>query len=228
MVIEKPGLARNDPIGAKPGSSEDCSDTFRSRYSLDDWAQVIERAIADHSGRVTGGVAKIALIGISEGSDTVARLSARGFRGPIASIGGGCTGTMSALLASAVAREREKRAGPSVSEVEAVLKDIRAQPDAWGRFAFGHTFMRYATFGAQCDLEGLANHPDKVFIAYGTMDDTDVLGLESTVERRNRAGLPVRLVRVRGGDHGLQIGSADHLKPTMRAFVEWGFSENSN
>jgi alpha-beta hydrolase superfamily lysophospholipase len=221
MVVEKPGVAFDGEIGPSPGRSEGCSLEFRARYELDDWVDVLRRALADASPR-----AGVALLGVSEGGTAAARLSQEGFTGSIGVVSGGACLAAGALIERAYERERIGHPGTGLEETLRLLEEIAAAPDAIDRYAWGQTFRRWSTFGAACNVRALEPYPGQVFIAYGTSDDgADIAAFEDFARLRQAAGLPVRLHPVRGGDHDLMVGEVDHRESTFEAFLEYAFPE---
>lgn len=220
LIVERPGLRRNDPLGPTPGQSEGCPLAFRARYSLEDWGAVVQRAFADYR-RNESRSAIMALVGISEGTKTAVWLARHGFRGPVASFGGAdCDGDMVGMLARARRRERAHQPGPSPAEEARTIAQIRADPMAIDRFAWGHTFLRWSTFGDQCHREGLERHPALVFLAYGAKDPgADVAEIERLAHRRQAMDLPVTVERIEGGDHGLSVGDQDKAPATFGQFL---------
>ena len=221
MVVEKPGVAFDGEIGPSPGRSEGCGWEFRARYELDDWVDVLRRALADASPR-----AGVALLGVSEGGTAAARLSLEGFSGSIGVVSGGACLAAGALIERAYERERIGHPGTGVEETLRLLEDIAAAPDAIDRYAWGQTFRRWSTFGAACNVRALEPYPGRVFIAYGTSDDgADIAAFEDFARLRKDAGRPVRLHPVRGGDHDLMAGDIDHRESTFAAFLAYAFPE---
>jgi hypothetical protein len=221
LVIEKPGILRNDPIGSSPGQSEGCSLAFRTRYSLADWGGVVQSALADYR-RFAGPARLEALVGISEGTKTATWLVQHGFRGPVASFGGaGCDGDLAGMVARAVRRQRDGLPGPSLQEELHTLAQIRADPRAINRFAWGHTFLRWSSFGDQCARTGLEHHVAPVFLAYGTKDaGVDVTRIERLARFRQATSLPVTVMRVEGGDHGLSVGEKNEASEAFARFTD--------
>lgn len=220
LIIEKPGIRRNDPVGSSPGQSEGCPAAFRARYSLDDWGMVVQRALADYR-RSAGTPKQEALVGISEGTKTATWLARHGFRGAIASFGGeGCDGDLAGMTARAVRRQQQRLPGPSLPEELHMVEKIRADPGAVGRYAWGQTFRRWSSFGDQCKREGLERHPDPVFLAYGAKDPgADLAGIQRLADVRQARSLPVTVVRVEGGDHGLSVAGDDKAAQIFARFV---------
>ncbi|HMH64315.1 MAG TPA: hypothetical protein VK515_01940 [Rhizomicrobium sp.] len=221
MIVEKPGVHASDPVGAFPGQSEHCGKDFRTRYALDDWGQVVEHALADYVRHAAVKPRMKALFGISEGTTTAAWMIKRGFKGPVGSMGGaGCDGDVVGMMAQAVQRQREGLPGTSIKDTLDLIEQIRLHPDSTDKFAWGQTYRRWSTFGDHCSTGQFERHRRLLFLAYGTNDPgADVISIEGLARSRRRASLPVEVVRIEGGNHGLSFGNRDFVPDVFSRFV---------
>jgi hypothetical protein len=220
MIVERPGLRPNDPIFGIPGQSEGCPAEFKRRYSLSDWGKVIRSALEDFKPPD-----RIAIIGISEGTKTATWEANHGFEGPILSIGGaGCDGDLVGMLAQSIERTRERRPGTSLSDTIKTIHAIEANPIATDKYAWGHTYLRWSTFGDQCSRESLEIHTGLVDLAYGTEDaGADASTIERLARTRALRALPTRVDRVEGGDHGLFVGEHNEAIEVVDRFYSEAF-----
>lgn len=221
MVVEKPHVAFNARISNQPGTSEGCALAFRERYALDDWVAVLEAAIGAYRQAIRGDI-RVAALGFSEGVMAATRLARHGSANMVGVIGAGTCHHQARMIERAIVRGRLGLGGANAEETLQLIEDIEQNVTAIDRFAWGHTYLRWSTFGRACETGFLTQWPGPVFISYGTLDeDLDITGLESLHMARQAHDLPTEIVRVIDGDHGLFAGETDHRPQVFSAFAAY-------
>lgn len=234
LVVEKPGVRSEEASTTGGQVSNDCSDEFRSRHSLEDWTRVVSRAInAARRDPAIDGSAPIDVLGLSEGAIVAARLSAtRRDVGRVAFISGfGCDQWSDVLVvagrnalaenAEASAEEKEAAVAAAIGEMEEGFRAVAANPTAPDQYFDGQSHLFWSTFGKACPAADLAKTTADVFVAYGTQDEqVDPNGVEAIPAARIAAGKSIRMRRVLGGNHVLDRPGDEPFATLVRVFAE--------
>ena len=224
MVVDKPGVS--------PGEVRSCDADF----TLDAWAQHLDAAIA--AVRDAGANnAPIALIGISEGAITAARLAAS--RDDVSHVvfvsAVGCllVDDMVANAARQAARDdgqdglaASDRIEQASASAEANLRRIFDPATSPEERLWGHPVAYWRSFGTACPAKDLAESDADLFLAYGTSDEQLIAeGVEEITARRIMAEKPVTVRRVGEGSHLLsRPGDANpsaNLVAILPAAIAW-------
>lgn len=239
LIAEKPGVTPESAPVADAGTAQEASAEFLRVHSLPAWCAAVSRAIdsARADPRVDGR-AEVSVIGLSEGAITAARLARlRDDVGHVAFVSGfGCDQWDDLLINArrhALAEASSKTTTASdwaaaveaaVAGTEAGLREVAARPDSTELFE-GQTHLFWSTFGRACPAEDLAASRAEVLVAYGTDDEqVDADGVEAIRAACIRAGKPIVVIPVLGGDHMLNTRDTrpyQNMLGVFRRSLDW-------
>jgi pimeloyl-ACP methyl ester carboxylesterase len=222
LVVEKPGASV--PATGETGTAGGCSEEFRRRHSLWEWAACISGAIdAARQRPEVDGRAPVRIMGLSEGAITAARLAReRPDVSHIAFISGfGCDQWRDMLVIARRSAPNPAEALAAVARTEVGLRDIAYNPADPNRFFEGQTYVFWSTFGRACPAADLAAASADVLVAYGTADEQiDPDGVEAIPAARIAVGKPVTMRRIVGGDHVLNTPGSAPFANLLGVFAE--------
>ncbi|RMH27568.1 MAG: alpha/beta fold hydrolase [Planctomycetota bacterium] len=226
LVVEKPGvefLAKS----ATPGASDGCGDAFLEEYAADRWAEALRAAL--DAALAMPGVSKerVLVAGHSEGAVMAAHLASMDARvthvGMISGSGVSQIFDM-AMLAARSAGSPEDRAG-RVEGVYETFARMLDEPDRIDRWAWGHTYKRWASFSRVSPVVDLAATQARVFLAYGDADQSvSVEGNDALRAELLARGQAARVERIAGGDHSLARPGEppfQRMSSVLAQIVEW-------
>ncbi len=226
LAVDKPGVV---PFAAGPvhGNTEGCAPAFLAEHTLERWVAAL-RAALDTALRDGNHPARPLLaIGHSEGAAVVARLARLDPRvSHVALLAGNGPSPLDDLIASARRRAPTAEAvAETTARIQAQADAIFADPDSIERLAWGHPFRRWSSFLRGSVLTDLRASAAEIYLAHGSADATvPIDGFEALVAGLAESGHRARILRIPGGDHGLNAPGQESpagLRATLAAIVTW-------
>jgi predicted esterase len=225
MVVDKPNQP-DAPPQAPPGTAAGCPAAFNASFSYDSWLAALRDALRHALALPWVDGRRVLVFGVSEGAVMAAGLArAVPEVTHVALIGGTGTSQMFDFAANAY------RAGAADDDTLARLRDIdatvdaiNADPRSTGKFAWGHTYLRWSTFFAQAPGENLVQSKARVYLASGMRDDSvPILSTEVAYARLRALGRDVTFRRVPRAGHGLvpEGGTMADVQKEYDAIMAW-------
>lgn len=229
MIVEKPGVNFCDRP-EQPGSAMGCSEEFLREQTLERWAGAVSAAL--ESALTLPGIdrSRVMVAGHSEGGIVAAAVAAQ--RPEVTHAGVLACGGPSQLFDMAELARRPRFDGESEEDREARVEEvynawsrIAADPMSTTSFEWGHPHRRWSTFLATSTLDELAKSRAKVYIAYGTADESvPVASTDALRAELVRRGREVTCERIVGVDHGYaRPGAAGYegMRGVLARMTEW-------
>ncbi|WP_198116325.1 alpha/beta hydrolase family protein [Massilia rhizosphaerae] len=225
MVVDKPFQPDAPPQG-QPGVATACPAAFNAYFSYDSWLAALRDALRHALALPWVDDSRVLVFGVSEGAAMAAGL-ARTVPAVthVALVGGTGTSQLFDFAANAY------RAGNSdddtlarLADVDATVDAINADPRSTGKFAWGHTYLRWSTFFAQAPGENLVQSKARVYLASGMRDDSvPILSTEVAYARLRALGRDVTFRRVRRAGHALvpEGGTMADVQKDYDAIMAW-------
>ncbi|PQO91105.1 hypothetical protein C5614_26570 [Massilia phosphatilytica] len=225
MVVDKPNQP-DAPPQSQPGVATACPAAFNAYFSYDTWLDTLRGALRHALALPWVDGSRVLVFGVSEGAVMAAGLArALPEVTHVALIGGTGTSQLFDFAANAY------RAGTSDDDTLARLRDIdatvdaiNADPRSTGKFAWGHTYLRWSTFFTQAPGENLVQSKARVWLASGMRDDSvPVLSTEVAYARLRALGRDVTFRRVPRAGHNLMAegGTMADVQKEYDAIMVW-------
>jgi hypothetical protein len=225
MVVDKPNQP-DTPPQAPPGVATGCPAAFNAYFSYDTWLDTLRTALRHALALPWVDGHRVLVFGVSEGAVMAAGLArAVPEVTHVALIGGTGTSQLYDFAANAY------RAGTSdddtlarLAAIDATVDAINADPRSTGKFAWGHTYLRWSTFFAQAPGENLVQSKARVWLASGMRDESvPILSTEVAYARLRALGRDVTFRRVPRAGHGLmpEGGSMADVQKEYDAIMAW-------
>lgn len=225
MAVDKP-YQSEAPQQGQPGTAIGCGGAFNQHFSYDAWLATLQRALRHALARPEVDARRVLVIGFSEGATMAAGL-ARAVPAITDVVLVGATGPTqlfdfaSAIHASGAPDADKLR---QLQELDATFKAIRAEPASTGKFAWGHTYLRWSSFFAQSTAANLAQSQARVYLASGMQDkNVPILSTEVLYAHLQAQGRDVTFRRVPGAGHSLAPDGrpVPEAQPEYDAFMAW-------
>ncbi len=226
LAVEKPGVAAF-AAGPVHGTAEGCPVAFLQEHTLERWVAALRAALdaalrdGNHPER------PLLVIGHSEGAAAVARLARLDPRvSHVAFLSGNGPAPLEDLITRArLQAPSADAADTAIARIRMQAEAIAADPDSIARLAWGHPFRRWSSFLRGSTLDDLRNNAAELYLAHGGADaNVPIQGFEALVAGLAERGDRARIVRIAGGDHGLNAPdqtSPQGLLATLDAVVAW-------
>jgi predicted esterase len=206
MVVDKPYQPDGIP-DAQPGSALGCPKVFNDHFSYDHWLAALVQAVRHAVALPYVDTKRVLVIGISEGATMAAGLARALPEVTDVALVGGSGPTQLFDFAANIHRANATDADKSraLQELDATVNDIAAHPASTGKFAWGHTYLRWSSFFAQSSSDNLSHAKARVYLASGMQDNNvPILSTEVMYAELRAQGRDVTFRRVPAGNHSLQ------------------------
>ena len=226
LAVEKPGVVAF-AAGPMHGNTEGCAPEFLAEHTLERRVAAL-RAALDAALRDGNHPARPLLaIGHSEGAAAVARLARLDARiSHVALLSGNGPSPLDDLIASARSRATSgELESDTAARIQAQAEAIFADPESIERLAWGHPFRRWSSFLRGSTLDDLRASGAEIHLVHGSVDAVvPIEGFEALVAGLAASGHRARIVRIAGGDHGLNAPgqrSPQGMLPALVAILDW-------
>ena len=228
MVADKPFAPSRPPRGG--GLATDCPDAFNRSFSLETWVAALDAALRDAMRRPWVRPGRILVIGISEGATAAAALAARNPAvTDVALVGGSGPSQLYDFVAAAYAGSGTDAGRlKAIEGLQAQLAEIRADPDDWRKFAWGHSYKRWSSFFRASSVDNLRRSKARIYLVSGMADaSVPILSTEVIWSELAPLGRDIRFRRIPGADHALVPAGSDfghsfpQIEAEFAAIVDW-------
>lgn len=240
VLISKPGVPFVDSVKFDPATGPEypAPKEYDARLSLQWRVGAARMALSDVLKQRKADMKKIAVMGISEGFQVATRLAAEDKRVNrlVVFVGNGLSQFYDFLLQERISgkagEETAAQAQENIDTLYQQIKDIYKYPEATDKYWYGHTYLRWSSFGNNNPTENLMSLSIPVYIVGCSNDHnsaiagTDYLYLESI--RRKKTNI---LYKVYPYDHsfneyekdkdGKVLSAKSHMKEVIAASLEW-------
>ena len=219
LAVEKPFAD-----GKGGGTAQSCSAEFNRDFTAERWLVAIRAALEDARKSPRVDPARTLAFGFSEGAVMAALLAGRDTSiTDVITIGG--SGTTQLFDFVALAYRKCFDASTCLADIDRNVDAINASPDSATDFAWGHPYKRWSSFFRVDPGEELVRSKARVYIAFGTADESvPALSEEIAVAKLRLARRDVTVRRVPNAGHTLSEGSRpnfDDLAKEYRAALDW-------
>lgn len=204
MVINKPYVPKQAPRSGSVAAN--CPKEFNEYFSLESWLKQIQIAY-EHAKRLPWvDSTRTLLVGISEGGTVAAAFAVRNTEiTNVAIVGGSGPTQFYDFVASIYASTPDPaKVLEGLSELEGMRAAIAAAPQDPAKFAWGHTYKRWASFFASSSTENLAKSNARIYLVSGMADTSvPILSTEVMYAELLAKGRDVTFRRIPGANHSL-------------------------
>ena len=225
MVVDKPHQP-DAPPPSQPGVATACPAAFNAYFSYDTWLDTLRGALRHALVLPWVDGSRVLVFGVSEGAVMASGLArALPEVTHVALIGGTGTSQLFDFAANAYrAGTNDDDTLARLRDIDATVDAINADPRSTGKFAWGHTYLRWSSFFAQAPGENLVQSKARVYLASGMRDDSvPVLSTEVAYARLRALGRDVTFRRVPRAGHDLMAegGSMADVQKEYDAILAW-------
>jgi pimeloyl-ACP methyl ester carboxylesterase len=218
VAVEKPFAG-----GDSTGTATKCGAQFNEDFTAERWMVALRAAMDDARKSPWVDPNRTLVLGFSEGAVMASLLSShdKNVTDVIAMSGSGTTQLFDFV---ALAYRRCFDASQCLADIDRDVQAINAKPDSSTDFAWGHPYKRWTSFFRVDPGEELLRSNARVYIAFGTADDSvPALSEEHAVARLRLAKRDVTVRRVPNAGHSLSESQNgwDDLDREMRAALKW-------
>lgn len=222
MAVEKPfsGVAPEQD----PGTAASCSAKFNEDFTAERWLLALQVSLESARRLPWVDKRRSLVLGHSEGAVMAALLAGHDPQiTDVVSIGGSGTTQLFDFIANAYRKCFDVSA--CIADIEQQLQAINANPSSSTQFSWGHPYKRWASFFRIDPSEELLRSRARVYIAFGTDDDsTPPLSEEIAVAKLKVAGRDVTVRRVLNANHMLTQSASPNFTDVdneFRAATSW-------
>ena len=214
MAVDKPYQPDGMPE-AQPGTALGCPKVFNDNFSYDRWLTTLVRAVRHAATLPYVDTKRVLVIGISEGATMATGLARALPEVTDVALIGGSGPTQLFDFAANIHRSNATDADKAraLQALDAAVNDIAAHPASTGKFAWGHTYLRWSSFFAQSSSDNLSHAKARVYLASGMQDNNvPILSTEVMYAELRAQGRDVTFRRVPAGNHSLQPDGVPFLE----------------
>jgi predicted esterase len=219
VAVEKPFAG-----GSNGGTAKSCSPEFNADFTAERWRVALGAVLQE--ARKSPGVdqRRTLVFGFSEGAVMAGLMAGRdkSITDVIAMSGSGTTQLFDFV---ALAYRRCFDVSPCLAEIDRNVDAINAKPESATDFAWGHPYKRWTSFFHIDPGEELLHSTARVYIAFGTADESvPALSEELAVAKLRLAGRDVTVRRVANAGHSLSESAGfdvDAMDREYRAALDW-------
>jgi len=214
MVVEKfhvRFLDTNQP----PGTAENCSEKFNKEHTLTNYADALKAALNDAYKKTKVNSENTLVIGHSEGAIVAAKLAS--IENKIHKIAI-LSGSGPSQLFDFILRSKSSK---KVEQLYETYSDILENSMSHKKFAWGHPYIRWASFFSHSTIELLKLTGADIYIAHGTQDKAvPVRSFDAMVVELKRTGEQFQYKRIEGANHSLNLPEDKPGQGMRRIFQE--------
>jgi dipeptidyl aminopeptidase/acylaminoacyl peptidase len=225
MVVDKPYQPEEEHRG-QAGSAQECPKVFNDYFSYDRWLATLVHAVRHASTLPYVDTRRILVIGLSEGATMAAGLARVLPEVTDVALSGGSGPTQLFDFAVNIYRSDADDADKlrRLQELDATVSDINANPSSTGKFAWGHTYLRWSSFFAQSSADNLAHSKARVYLASGMQDNSvPILSTEAMYAQLRVQGRDVSFRRLPHTGHDMVPPGGNYADVQMEydAIMAW-------
>jgi predicted esterase len=219
VAVEKPFAD-----GKGGGTAQSCNTEFNRDFTAERWLVAIRAALDDARKSPWVDPARTLAFGFSEGAVMADMLAGRDTTiTDVVAMGG--SGTTQLFDFVALAYQRCFDTSTCLADIDRDVDAINANTDSSTDFAWGHPYKRWSSFFRLDPGEELLRSKARVYIAFGTADDSvPPLSEELAIAKLRLARRDVTVRRVPNAGHTMSEGSRanyDDLAREYRAALDW-------
>jgi pimeloyl-ACP methyl ester carboxylesterase len=222
VAVEKPfsGMAS----GRSGGTAVPCGAQFNADFTAERWMAALQSALHDARKSPWVDGRRTLIFGFSEGAVMADLLAGRDDSvTDVIAIGGSGTTQLFDFVALTYRRGFDTSVG--LADIERNVEAINANPDSSTQFAWGHPYKRWSSFFRIDPGAELLRSKARVYIAFGTADEsTPALSEEVAIARLRLAGRDVTVRRVPNAGHSLSDSvrtNYQDMDKEFRAALAW-------